>query len=461
MKHLQTAAARLRQIDFEAGTIRERLFQLNAKINDGKLTSDERIEVTSLNARALLLATDRQAAHNENEAQRAEAARIGTGGSSDADTTASERARALADIPATNRGDGVQQGGPARGRTFAAMFPTVPLSMDGWASAAEYLAVIGSGRHDSRLRIEASSGVDDPSGGYAVPSELAAQWITTAIEDSIVMPRAVIWPMSTRERQVPAFDYGDRSEKGLAGLTLQWESETGALDLQASKTRKVKLVAHKGAIYTEVSNELLADGLGYPAQLNLAITRSMSYGLDWSFLWGVGGAQPLGVFNSGALITITKESGQAAGTIGYQNLLKMFARLNPSSVANSVWLAHASTIPQLATLSIVVGTGGSTIPVMTESNGQFRILTRPVIFTEKAKPLGQLGDIALMDFTQYVVGLRNQMFLERSEHIGFSRDVMTYRATLRVDGQPNIETPYELPNNAATVSPFVTLEARA
>ncbi len=381
---------------------------------------------------------------------------------SDPDADASERAYAAAGFRRQRPGalGDPNSSGPAQGRTFATMFPAVPLSMDGWRSGGEFLSVIGNGRHDGRLRIEATSGVDDPGGGYAVPTELAAQWLNPAIEGSIVMPRAMVWPMSTRERQVPAFDFGDRSTGGVAGLSLQWESEMGTMDLQASKTRKIKLIAHKGAIYTEVSNELLSDGLGYDAQLNMAIVRAMSYGLDRSFLWGIGGAQPLGVFNAGALITVDKEAGQVAGTIGYENLLKMFSRLMPSSVSNSVWIAHGSTIPQLAMLSIAIGTGGAHVPVMTESNGQFKILTRPVIFTEKAKPLGQLGDIALMDFSQYVVGLRSQMFLESSGHVGFAKDAMTYRATIRVDGQPNIDAPYELPNSAASVSPFVTLQAR-
>ena len=39
----------------------------------------------------------------------------------------------------------------------------------------------------------------------------------------------------------------------------------------------------------------------------------------------------------------------------------------------------------------------------------WKILTRPVIFTEKTEKLGDLGDILLADLSQYVVGLRSEM----------------------------------------------------
>ena len=82
------------------------------------------------------------------------------------------------------------------------------------------------------------------------------------------------------------------------------------------------------------------------------------------------------------------------------------------------------------------------MPVLTESNGQFRILTRPVIFSEKVRPLGSRGDIGLYDFSQYVIGVRADASLDKSQHIGFRRNMTTYRLQLRVDGMPNISAPY-------------------
>ncbi|HEY6180241.1 MAG TPA: phage major capsid protein [Kofleriaceae bacterium] len=348
-------------------------------------------------------------------------------------------------------------------RSYAELFPKAARTMDGWSSGSEFLAVVGHGIHDPRLRIAAATmtGDDAPGGGYAVPSQLVAAWLDASLEDEIIRPKATVWPMVTRERTVPAVDISDRSGGDVAGLSIQWAAEGGEMDLQTAKIRKIKLVAKKGSILAEASNELLADGIGYDAQLTGVFQTALSFGLDKSFLWGIGGGQPLGAFSSGAMIDTDKQAGQDNRTIVYENLVAMQARMAPANFARSVWLAHPSTIPQLSTLVVTAGTGGSHIPVMTTQSGQFVILTRPVIFTEKMKPLGQRGDIGLFDFSEYVIGLRRDVAIDRSMHVGFSRDVMTFRLTIRIDGQPNIQAPYQLPDNADSVSPFVTLEARS
>ena len=175
---------------------------------------------------------------------------------------------------------------------------------------------------------------------------------------------------------------------------------------------------------------------------------------------GSGAGQPLGILNSDCLISVAKEGGQAASTIVFENLAKMMSRMFAGSFANSVWVCHQSTIPQLLTLSLAIGTAGSHIPVMSESNGEFKILTRPVIFTEKTEPLGSKGDILLADFSQYVIGLRQGMRFDTSIHVGFSTDELLARIIERHDGQPLWDEALTLEDGSTTVSPFVTLAAR-
>src|SRR5947207_6394800 len=107
----------------------------------------------------------------------------------------------------------------------------------------------------------------------------------------------------------------------------------------------------------------------------------------------------------------------------------------PQCVKNSVWVANVNTIPQLATLSIAIGLGGDLVPVMSSVDGTFTILTRPVVFTEKVPTVGTAGDIGLYDFSQYAVGLRKDMTLDKSMYPGFTRDTSHYRGLLRGDGQ--------------------------
>jgi HK97 family phage major capsid protein len=350
-----------------------------------------------------------------------------------------------------------------RGATYAQLFGASGLSMEGWTTPDEFLAVVLNGLSDSRLQAATMTEGVGSAGGFAVPTELAGRWLDLAIEDEIVRPLATTWPMASAERAVPCFDAYDRSGGDLAGLEIQWLAEAGTGDLQAAKLDLLTLRARAGAIFVEASNQLRADGVNFDTQLENGVVKAMSFGLDRNFLFGLGSNQPLGALASvnSALIVVAKETSQIADTITYTNLLKMFSRLTPGSVSRSMWVAHPSTIPQLATLSIAIGTSGSHVPVMTESNGQFTILTRPVRFTEKAKPLGDQGDISLVDFTQYAVGLRQGMVLERSQHVGFMRNVETYRLLIRIDGQPTWKLPVTPVNGAETLSPYITLADRA
>ena len=168
----------------------------------------------------------------------------------------------------------------------------------------------------------------------------------------------------------------------------------------------------------------------------------------------------MGVLNSACLITVTQETGQAAATILYENLAKMFARMLPESRQRAVWVVNNTAIPQLLTLTIPVGTAGSVVPVLSERDGQFTMLTRPVVFTEKLPALGTVGDVILADFSSYAIGLRTQISLMISPHVRFTTDELSFRLRVRMDGQPLLSSPIT-PVNGDTLSPFVTLETRS
>jgi HK97 family phage major capsid protein len=138
----------------------------------------------------------------------------------------------------------------------------------------------------------------------------------------------------------------------------------------------------------------------------------------------------------------------------------MYARLLPSSVQRSIWLTGPSAIPQLLTLTVAVGTGGSVIPVMTRNGGAFEILGRPVVITEHCSTLGTVGDIVFADFQGYIIGLRKEAAIEKSAHVGWQTDETGYRTIVRVDGMPALDKAITPEHGTATLSTFVALETR-
>jgi HK97 family phage major capsid protein len=207
-------------------------------------------------------------------------------------------------------------------------------------------------------------------GGFYVPQVLAAGLIDSSLEGEIVRPRAKVVPMSSAAISLPWLEDVDRTGVHASG---QWLGELDIATRQVEKPVLVTLTAKKCAIYGSASLELLADAPAFEADLQAQLARRLGYTLDQSFLTGTGVGTPLGVLNSPALITVTKESGQAANTILFQNIVKMASRLAPVCWSNAVWLAHPSTLPQLYAIQNVVWNvaatehvGGSAVAVHRE-----------------------------------------------------------------------------------------------
>jgi HK97 family phage major capsid protein len=231
----------------------------------------------------------------------------------------------------------------------------------------------------------------------------------------------------------------------------------------------ISLVSKKLALLGVSSNELLSDAAngGFEAIYGASMLAAISYFYDYYFLQGDGAGQPLGVLNDPSLIVVAKESGQAANTILYPNVVKMFARLHPACLSSAVWIANSTTIPQLLAMQNIVknvaGTenvGGSAVAVVTQNgDGTLSMLTRPIIFTEKLPVLSSQGDLLLADLSQYAVGMRRGAALEKSMHAGFTTDQTYFRVITRLDGQGTWKSAVT-PKNGDSISWCVALGAR-
>jgi len=323
-----------------------------------------------------------------------------------------------------------------------------------------FYEAVFSGRHHPGL-VNATMTESVPSdGGFLVPTQQAAQIHAVSLENELVLPRCFVQPMTSNECKIPAMSIGDHSTALMGGFSASYTDELGTISEANPKTRAMVLNAKKLTCLIRFSNELAADIPGSESQITNLCGKGLAWYRDRSFLKGTGAGQPLGILNSPCLIEVAAEDGQTPDTIVYENLTNMMARMFAGSFNNSVWVCHQTVIPQLLQLSISIGTGGYYLPVMTESNGQFKMLTRPVVFTEKTEPLGSKGDIMLCDFSQYVVGLRQGLRFDTSIHVGFTTDELLARLIERHDGMPLWSEPLTLEDGSTTVSPFVTLAAR-
>lgn len=337
-------------------------------------------------------------------------------------------------------------GGPCKDRSWAGMF-----------NQGRKLEV----NEDEIRAFRASMLEGTPSaGGFSVPEPLAAQWLDDSLENEIIRPRATVWAMESATRKVPGWDAADQSSTLFGGFAMQFIAEEGTGNKQTGKLRVIELTAHKGGIFVDISNELREDGQGFEAQLDRAMRASIGYAIDQYGIGGTGAGQPQGILNSPAKISVAKEIGQRADTICWENLTKMFSRMYPAGQQRAIWLANNNTIPQLMSLSIAIGTAGSYVSVMKENNGTFSIMGRPVVFSSHMPPLGDADDICFVDLSQFAIGIRRDLRIEKSNIPGWTQDLMSYRALLRFDGQGMWNT-YMTPRNGSTMSWVVGLAERA
>jgi HK97 family phage major capsid protein len=312
-----------------------------------------------------------------------------------------------------------------------------PKDSGGFNSFNDYLTAISGRQMDPRLKEMRFMNTEVPSeGGFIVPEQWAQEILDRSLEQEIVRPRARNWPMETETLNIPVWDSFDHSGGDLyGGLSGQWLAEGGAAVNEDPLLRSLKLDAKKLAIYCQASREMVQSGISFEQQLSGVMFKAVSWHLDSAFITGVGAGRPLGILNSPGVVEVAPEGGQHADTILHENLSKMFARLHPALIQNSVWLANSSIIPQLLHLSIVVGVGGVHVPVLSDTGGQFKMLTRPVIFTEKVPALGNRGDLVLVDLSQYSVGMKQQIIMDKSNAPGWTNDLESYRVIVRADGQ--------------------------
>jgi HK97 family phage major capsid protein len=314
---------------------------------------------------------------------------------------------------------------------------------------------------DARLKVLGEGQGDQ--GGFLVPEQFTTQLLQLALEDAIVRPRAFRLPMSSLNLSLPTIVDTTHATNVFGGVRGYWTPESGSYTASEPSFGRITLTAKKLTAYTSAANELLADAaISLEALLLRLFPQALAYFEDDAFINGIGGGQPLGLLNADALITVAKETGQAATTIVAENIDKMYSRMLPSSRAKAVWLAHPDTMPQIVAMSRSIGTGGSAA-VMSNLTGSSpaSLYGRPILLTEKCQTLGTAGDLFFADLSYYVIGDRQTLSMAASPHVRFQNDETVWRFTQRVDGRPWLESALTPRNGSNTLSPFVALATRS
>jgi len=349
----------------------------------------------------------------------------------------------------------------------------------GFDNFGEFLRSVylsSGGRYmDERLAVvpmedRAASGLNESApaaGGFLVQEDFAQELWKRTYETGVLASKCKRVPISSNANRLK-MNYVDETSRATGsrwgGIQVYRDNEADLYTASKPKFGQINLALEKMTGLCYATDELLEDTAALNSIIGDAFAEEFGFALDNEIIRGTGAGQCLGILNADCLVSVAIETNQAADTILTDNIVKMYSRMYAKSRPRAEWYINQDCEPQLFTMSLAVGTGG--IPVYMPANGLSgspygTLLGRPVVPLEQCDTVGDKGDILFMDLSQYLLIEKGGVDAASSIHVRFLYGENTFRFTVRNNGQPiwhSALTPFQSTN---TLSPFISLDARA
>ena len=296
-------------------------------------------------------------------------------------------------------------------------------------------------------------------GGFAVPEEFRADINSHVSGEDSILAMTDSYPLSGNSITFPDDETTPWQTSG--GIQANWEGEGDSLGQSKPALKQKNLRLRKLTALVPVTEELLADSSALETYVTRKAGEKIDFKVGEAIFRGTGAGQPLGFLNSGSLVSVAKESGQAADTVQAENINSMFSRLYAPWRRDAVWFINQDIEGQL--FGMTVGNYPIYLPQNSLSGSPFAtLLGRPVIATQHCETLGDQGDIVFANLGQYATAVKaTGVESSTSTHVWFDQDAVAFKFRMRMDGQPWMSSTVTPRDGSNSLSAFVTLDARA
>ena len=338
-------------------------------------------------------------------------------------------------------------------------------------SLGEQLAAVisastpGTRKIDDRLiESRAATGLGEgvaADGGFLVQTDFSTELLRQAFDTGLLASRVTKVPISSNANGVKINGVDETSRatgSRWGGVQIYSAAEAETVDNKKPKFKQLELKLNKIMGLCYLTDELVQDSTALESIVTQAFTEEFGFKLDDYIINGSGAGEPLGIMNSDALITVTRNT---ANDIIFADILGMWKQFNPRSKSKGVWLVNNVSEVELYGMTLT-----DYIPVYMPPGGisgaQYgTIFGRPVINIEQTSDdVGTTGDIILADFSQYLMIDKGGLNTASSLHIRFLYDEQVLRFIYRCDGMPIWNSALTTYGGNNTVSPFVTLSTK-
>ena len=329
-------------------------------------------------------------------------------------------------------------------------------------TAAEFfqavkMAEMYPGQEERRLLPFKATGLNEatPSqGGYLLPPQIAAGIHQNMWSVGSVLSRFNPIRVTGNSLTINAVDETSRANGSrMGGVQGYWLAEAAQKSASKPKFRQIDLKLKKVAALCYATDELLADASALESWIGNEVPNELRFNVEAAIINGDGVGKPLGILQSGSLISATRTDGSK---IDAYDIGRMWARRLPG-YNDYVWFVNPAVYPQL--LNMTIGDMPVYAPSVRPDVPFGSLLGRPVIENEYCPNLGTAGDILLASPSAYALITKGGVEAASSIHIKFDYDETAFRFVYRVDGQPYYNAAITAYDAVNTVSPFVALVA--
>jgi len=336
-----------------------------------------------------------------------------------------------------------------------------PEAKQDFSSLGEFMHAVRFNPSDQRLQFAEGVSVDaqgqrmddGASGGYLIPQRFRDELLSVDPQDAIVRPRARVIGAGDppdAAMTMPALDQtGDAPANRYGGVEVEWIGEGETKPATEAAFREITLQPHELAGHISVTDKFLRNWDAASAFLEQQLRSALIAAEDVAMLRGNGVAKPIGALEAGAAYSVNRDT---ASEVNYVDLVNMRARLHGAGV----WVASQSIIPQL--MQVTDPNGNIIWQPNARQDSPGSILGLPVVYNERSVQLGNRGDLALCDFSYYLVkDGSGPMVAMGYANDDFTRNRSRIKVFSNVDGKPWLTEPFKQ-ESGYEVSPFVVLD---
>ena len=320
-----------------------------------------------------------------------------------------------------------------------------------------------NGSVDKRLRAEGAMERSGEDGGFLIPTDFRKEIQTKVTGDESLLSKTFQIKTGSNHISIPV---NETAPWDGTGIVAYWEGEGKPMTESKGKFGQFDSKLHKLTALVRVTDELLEDAPALESFIKAQAPMAMMHKVNSAIINGDGVGKPSGFLNSGFKFKVSKESGQAADTVRFENIVNMQARILPQSFAKSAWLVNPAVLPQLRLMKFDAS-AASPVPAYMPPSGLAEapygtLMGRPIYpMMGGVQALGDEGDISLVDLSYYISAYKTSgVTSDMSTHVHFDTNETAFRFTMRIAGGCPYKAPVTTENGNFQMSGIVTLEDR-